>query len=54
MKMEQEEIGEFELTVEELDSASGGLKNNETEAWAVFCTGVIAGRIMGGATLRCD
>jgi hypothetical protein len=34
-----------QLTTEELDGVSGGMKNNQTEAWAAFQTGIIKGFI---------
>jgi hypothetical protein len=34
-----------QLTTEELDGVSGGVKNNQTEAWAAFQTGIIKGFI---------
>jgi hypothetical protein len=47
------EISARELTAVELDGASGGIKNNETEAWAAFQNGMLKGIIEGGGKLRC-
>ncbi|MDA9526744.1 hypothetical protein XI06_41935 [Bradyrhizobium sp. CCBAU 11434] len=43
MERDQTEFNEFELTAEELDSVSSGLKNNQTEAWAWFQLGMAKG-----------
>ena len=53
MEKQQNETRECELTAEELERASGGLRNNETEAWNTFKIAVVAGRIMGGGTIIC-
>jgi len=43
MERQQPEINEPELTAEELDSVSGGLRNNQTEAWGWFQLGIAKG-----------
>ena len=44
MERQQPEINEPEqLTAKELDSASGGLRNNQTEAWGWFQLGIAKG-----------
>ncbi|RXH13930.1 hypothetical protein EAS54_22800 [Bradyrhizobium guangzhouense] len=43
MEGQQLEISEPELTAEDLDSVSGGLRNNQTEAWAWFQIGLAKG-----------
>jgi hypothetical protein len=48
MEREQSEINELELTAEELDAVSGGLRNNQTEAWAVFQLGIMQGFLESG------
>jgi hypothetical protein len=53
MELQQNEIRECELTAEELDGASGGMRNNETDAWKFFAVGIAVGRIMAGGTLNC-
>jgi hypothetical protein len=40
---QESKINELELTAEELFGISGGIRNNETEAWAVFQVGIIRG-----------
>jgi hypothetical protein len=47
------EISACELTTLELDGASGGIKNNQTEAWAAFQNGMLKGIIEGGGKLSC-
>ena len=47
------EIGARELTTLELDGASGGLRNNQTEAWEAFQNGMLKGIIEGGGQLHC-
>ena len=39
----QLEISELELTAEELNDASGGMKNHETAAFHAFMAGVVQG-----------
>jgi bacteriocin-like protein len=36
MYRQQQEISNLELTTEELDAVSGGMRNNETQAWKAF------------------
>ena len=48
MDRQQSEINEFEMTTEELDAVSGGVRNNQTEAWAAFQTGIIKGFLEAG------
>ena len=43
VERQQPEINEPELTAEELDSISGGLRNNQTEAWGWFQLGMERG-----------
>jgi hypothetical protein len=43
MERQQAEINEPELTAEELGSISGGLRNNQTEAWGWFQLGMERG-----------
>jgi hypothetical protein len=43
VERQQAEINEPELTAEELDSISGGLRNNQTEAWGWFQLGMERG-----------
>ena len=39
MNIQQQEISNLELTTEELDGVSGGMRNNETQAWKAFMKG---------------
>jgi hypothetical protein len=48
MEREQSEINTLELTADELDAVSGGLRNNQTEAWAVFQLGIMRGFLESG------
>jgi hypothetical protein len=43
VERQQPEINEPELTAEELDSISGGFRNNQTEAWGWFQLGIERG-----------
>jgi hypothetical protein len=43
VERQQPEINEPELTAEELDSVSSGLRNNQTEAWGWFQLGIARG-----------
>ncbi len=45
------EISEMELTAEELNDVSGGLKNNQTAGYRAFMSGVIDGYTRGGGTV---
>jgi hypothetical protein len=42
------EIGALELTADELDAVAGGMRNNQTEAWAVFQIGIMRGFLAAG------
>jgi len=47
------EIRPYELTSEEMDAVSGGLRNNQTAWWHAVTRGIEVGIIMGGATVVC-
>ena len=49
----QSGISDLELTTDELDDVSGGLRNNQTEAWAAFKAGIVKGLFESGATVSC-
>ena len=52
MDRQQSEI--VELTADELDEVSGGMRNNQTEAWAYVQIGIMVGRQeASGMTLTC-
>jgi hypothetical protein len=54
MERQQPEINEPELTAEELDSVSGGLRNNQTEAWGWFQLGIAKGIGETPGSLACS
>lgn len=45
---ENRELGELELTAEELEDVCGGLMNNQTEWWAAFQRGMDSALLAGG------
>jgi bacteriocin-like protein len=47
---QKDEISASELTTEDLDQVSGGLNNNQTDAFHVFFAGFIKGYMDGGGT----
>jgi hypothetical protein len=47
------EISDLELTTDDLENVSGGLRNNQTEAWAAFKAGIVKGLLESGATVSC-
>lgn len=54
-KQQQRDISKTELTAEELDSVSGGMRNNETQAWQAFMKGFDKGWTeSGGSILTVD
>jgi hypothetical protein len=53
MNRQESEISELELTAEELDDVSGGLRNNQTEVWAAFYSGIVKGVLEAGGSVRC-
>jgi hypothetical protein len=53
MDRQQQEISELELTIEELNDVGGGMRNNQTEAWAAFQGGIVKGLWEAGAQLGC-
>jgi hypothetical protein len=50
-KQQQREISETELTTGELDRVSGGMKNNETQAWQAFMKGFDKGWTESGGSI---
>ena len=53
MNTQESKISDLELTTEDLDDVSGGLRNNQTEAWAAFKAGIVKGLLESGATVSC-
>jgi hypothetical protein len=51
MNIQQQEISNFELTTEELDGVSGGMKNNETQAWKAFMKRFDKGWLESGGSI---
>lgn len=51
MDKQQHEISEFELTIDELNDVSGGLKNNQTAAYHAFMAGVVQGYADAGGSV---
>ncbi|WP_409188097.1 hypothetical protein [Bradyrhizobium sp. RDM4] len=39
MDKQQRDVTELELTLEDLNEVNGGVRNNQTEAWAAFAGG---------------
>ncbi|MBR0789773.1 hypothetical protein JQ631_11880 [Bradyrhizobium manausense] len=51
-KQQQCEVSETELTTGELESVTGGMRNNETQAWQAFMKGFDKGwKEAGGSIL---
>ncbi|CAN0414615.1 unnamed protein product [Phaeothamnion confervicola] len=48
------EIGDLELTTDELECVSGGMRNNQTEAWAYFKSGIVLGVLLAGGNVGCN
>jgi len=53
MDRQQDEISDLELTTEELNDVTGGIKNNQTEAWGAFQFGIRVGLVMAGGHVSC-
>jgi hypothetical protein len=53
MNTQESKISNLELTTEDLDDVSGGLRSNQTEAWAAFKAGIVKGLLETGATVTC-
>jgi bacteriocin-like protein len=51
MNRQQQEISNLELTTEELDAVSGGMRNNETQAWKAFMKGFDKGWTESGGSI---
>jgi hypothetical protein len=51
MNRQQQEISDLELTTEELDGVSGGMRNNETQAWKAFMKGFDKGWLESGGSI---
>jgi hypothetical protein len=52
MDRQQNEISHLELTTKELDDVSGGLKNNQTEAYHAFMAGMVKGYADAGGNVQ--
>jgi hypothetical protein len=50
-KQQQRETRETELTIEEMDRVSGGMRNNETQAWQAFMKGFDKGWTESGGSI---
>jgi hypothetical protein len=48
--MDRQESEIIELTADELGEVSGGLKNNQTEAWAFVQIGMAMAKMEGGSS----
>ena len=54
MDRQQREVGELELTVDELDAVSGGMRNGETKLFHAFIGGLIKGYMDAGGKVTVD
>jgi hypothetical protein len=51
MNAQKKELSGCGLTTEELDGVSGGMRNNETQAWQAFMKGFDKGWLESGGTI---
>ncbi|WP_369722707.1 hypothetical protein AB8Z38_01295 [Bradyrhizobium sp. LLZ17] len=54
MDKQQRDVTELELTLEDLNEVNGGVRNNQTEAWAAFAGGILKGFIEAGGHPSCQ
>ncbi len=50
-ELSNREISERELAIKELDGVSGGMRNNETQAWQAFMKGFDKGWTESGGSI---